>query len=558
MPTRQEMWERLGEKSLDMVIIGGGIVGSGIARDAARRGLDVAVVEMKDLAWGTSSRSSKLVHGGVRYLEQYQFGLVFESVSERRILMDLAPHLVNPLGFIFPVYGGAKHKRWVLNAGMWIYDGLSLFRSPRMHKNLDPDEVAELEPLIKQENLKGAPLYWDCSTDDARLTLETALDAAASGAIVATWARVDRATRKGGRVSSVRVVDELTGAHKTIHTRLVVNATGPWADETLGVVGAKRHGQLLRPTKGVHLVVDHAKLPLSNAVVCFHPKDQRVLFAIPWGDRTYIGTTDTDFSGDPGDVCATRADVEYLLEATNTAFPRHQLSTDEVIATWAGVRPLVAPPATSEGQTASEVSREHEILVGGDGIITVTGGKLTTYRRMSEEVVDHAVRWLELADRDHQKELEPARTQKDPLPGAVGWPEDDDHDGVAAMVLDTAGGGLAEASARYLVDTYGMRAIDIAARIKADKSLGKPLIAGRPEVVAQIDWAVEEELAASVSDFMIRRTQLFYRDVNQGLMVTALVADRMGALLKWSDEDKSRHTEAYRSDVARSRKWQHE
>ncbi|MBP7686218.1 MAG: FAD-dependent oxidoreductase, partial [Deltaproteobacteria bacterium] len=235
MAKREEMWDRL-DQPVDVLVIGGGITGAGIARDAARRGLKVAVVEQRDLAYGTSSRSSKLVHGGLRYLESYEFSLVFESVSERRILMDLAPHLVNPLGFLFPVYKGARQSLFVINAGMWLYDGLSLFRSPKIHKKLKPKEVAELEPAVKQEGLKGAPLYYDCSTDDARLTIETALDAVQHGAVVATYARVESFLKdENGRIQGAVVKCQTTGQLKEVRASVVVNATGPWTDKTMAM-----------------------------------------------------------------------------------------------------------------------------------------------------------------------------------------------------------------------------------------------------------------------------------------------------------------------------------
>ncbi len=546
--TRAAMWERLGD--VDVLIVGGGINGAGIARDATRRGLRVALVEMNDLAFGTSSRSSKLIHGGLRYLEQYEIGLVFESVSERRVLMDLAPHLVNPLGFLFPVYRGSRHNLFVIRAGMWLYDGLSLFRSPKRHRKLSPAEVATEEPAVKQEGLKGAPLYFDCSTDDARLTLETALDAAERGACIATWATVTGFVEEGGRVVGATVRDELGGGVKTVRARVIVNATGPWADRTLSLTSADTP-RILRTTKGVHVVVDAEKLPLRNAVVCFHPTDSRVLFAIPWGDRTYIGTTDTDDEADPSEVCATRSDVDYLIDAANAYFPDHQLDASDVIATWAGLRPLIAGP---EGASESEVSREHRIVVGQDGVVTVAGGKLTTYRRMASEVTDTVVSVLRLSnalDRD----LDPARTDREPLPGGVGWPADDDHAAVAATVLDRAGGALSEASARYLTDTYGMRALAIADRIAARPALAAPLVAGRPEVMAQVEHAVADELAATLSDVMTRRTQLFYRDHDQGLGAAPAIAEHMGSMLGWSPERRAAEIARYEADVALSRRW---
>lgn len=535
---------------LDILIIGGGIVGCGAAREAAMRGLQVAVVEQYDIAFGTSSRSSKLVHGGLRYLEQGEFSLVFEAVSERRVLMEIAPHLVNPLGFLFPVYSDSRRGVFTVNVGMWLYDGLSLFRSPRIHRNLSAKDVVTEEPALSQLNLKGAPLYYDCSTDDARLTLENALDARRLGAEVRTWTQVVGLLRDAsGRLRGARVRDHHTGEESEVEARVILNATGPWTDHTRGLVGTAR--PLLRPTKGVHIVVDAAKLPVKNAVVCFHPNDGRVLFAIPWGDRAYIGTTDTDDPEDPTTVSATRKDVDYLIAAMARYFPNHPLTPDDVIATWAGLRPLIA----DEG-SASSVSREHEIVVDPDGLITIAGGKLTTYRKMGKELVDRAVAMLRLTGASTGATTgEPveAHTARHPLPGAVGWPEDDDPARVIKLIR--AAGPVDADSAALLASTYGTRGVDVAALVKADPRLGARLVPGRPELLAQVDFGVKEELARTVSDVLVRRTQLYYRDVDQGLGAADLVADRMAELLGWSESRRTEEVLTYQAEVGRSRAW---
>jgi glycerol-3-phosphate dehydrogenase len=553
MPARREMWDRL-HGEFDVLVIGGGINGAGIARDAARRGLRVAAVEMGDVASGTSSRSSKLVHGGLRYLEQMEFSLVFEAVSERRILMDIAPHLVNPLGFLFPVFDSSRQGLLTLRAGMWLYDGLSLFRSPKLHRTLTPRAIATEEPLLRQAGLKGAPLYYDCSTDDARLTLETALDAVRAGAVFASWVRCVGLRRDAaGKVTAAVVRDELGGEEREVRARVVVNATGPWSDRTLALSGGPEQ-PLLRPTKGVHVVVPAARLPVRHAVVCLHPSDGRVLFAIPWGDSTYLGTTDTDYTGDPADVAADAADVNYLIAAANHYFPAQQLVPDDVISTWAGLRPLMRPIGKAgEVIDESAVSREHQVVVSADGVVTIAGGKLTTYRKMSAEVVDTAVRLLRLSGRTAA--VASPDTDREPLPGAVGWPEDDDHDRVAERVGKAAGGGLSAATARLLTDTYGMRALEIAQMVRADPGLGRPLVEGRPEIEAQVVVAAREELAATVTDVLLRRTQLYYRDRDQGLGAADRVGELLAAELGWSDATRDASVAAYRDEVARARRW---
>ena len=557
MATRQEMWDRLGDQ-VDLLVIGGGITGCGIARDAARRGLDVALVEMHDFAFGTSSRSSKLVHGGLRYLEMYEFSLVFEAVSERRILLDIAPHLVRPLAFLFPVYQGSRQPMWLLNAGMWLYDGLSLFRSPKLHEKLSPKEITSREPQLQQKGLKGAPLYYDCATDDARLTLENAIDAARAGAVVATGTKVISFLKDtSGRIQGAVVEDQKTGALKEVRAHAVINATGPWTDRTVSMSHALETGALLRPTKGVHLVVEHARLPVVNAVVCFHPVDGRVLFAIPWGDRTYIGTTDTDFQGDPALVAATADDIVYLLDAANAYFPDCALTRDDVLSTWAGLRPLMRPASSGEDLDESAVSREHQIVVGQDGLITIAGGKLTTYRRMSAEVVDTAVKLLRLSNKLPPK-LVAAQTEREPLPGAVGWPENDDPGRLVARVKDVGGEAMAADVASHLVSTYGTRAIELARLVRATPALGARLVPERPEILAQVDWSVNEEMASEVADVLVRRTQMFYRDHDQGLGCAEAVGARMAGLLGWDDVRRDASVEAYRAEVALARAWMNE
>ena len=556
MPTRQEMWEKVPEE-VDLVVIGGGITGAGIVRDAARRGLRVVLFEQNDIAYGTSSRSSKLIHGGLRYLESYEFSLVFESVSERRVVMDLAPHLVNPLAFLFPVYQGSRKSLRMINAGMWLYDGLALFRSPKRHRTLDPSEVAEQEPMLKQEGLQGAPVYYDCSTDDARLTLETIIDAIQNGAVVVNWARVDAFTKDDhGRVSGVIVKNQRDGVLRQVKAHTVINATGPWTDEVLAMSGP-RMGKMLRPTKGIHIVVARERLPVEHAVVLFHPTDARVLFALPWGERTYVGTTDTDYEGAPGEEAATLEDVDYLIEAANYYFPNDQINRDDVISTWAGLRPLIAPEPEVGEMSESQVSREHQIVIGEDGLITIAGGKLTTYRKMAKECVDLAVNLLKLTGK-LPEDIQSGQTFRFPLPGAVGWPEDDDHDKVAAELAEACECDLSNEVSRHLVDTYGMRALELAKLCVGDPSLTQPIVPGRVEIMAQVDFGVDEELAASVSYIMIRRTQIFFRDADQGLGVIEKVATRMAHLIGWSDEEKQKSIDDYKAEVALSQRWKEE
>ena len=548
MLPRTEINQKLQSTDFDLIVIGGGITGCGVARDAARRGLRVALLEAKDFAYGTSSRSSKLIHGGLRYLDQKQLGLVFEAVNERRTLQRVAPHLVNAQGFLFPVYRHSPLGLCYLKLGLWVYEALVFFRVPKLHTSYNAKKTLALEPYLASDGLSGSPLYWDCTTDDARLTLETALDAHQVGAVLGTYRKVVGFVRaENGNLEGVEIQDKHTGEKFVVRGRCVVNATGPWSDRTRALFGMQ--GQILRPTKGIHVVVDSKRLPLRYAVVLHHPDDGRILFAVPWGDRTYVGTTDTDYQGDPADVAATRDDVEYLLRSCERFFPDAQLGEEDIIATWAGLRPLVA----ADSQNASDVSREHRIVVEPEGLVTIAGGKLTTYRRMSAEVVDACGDILKA--RGVSGFSKDSGTQHSPLPGAVGWSKKDDHQSMAQKALTASKGAIELDTAQYLVDQYGARGVDFAEWVTADSEASQRLIPGRPEVLGVVDWAVREEFAASLSDVMIRRTQLFFKEKNQGLDVAERVAKRMAALLGWSPERVMSELDEYRDEVALSRKW---
>lgn len=548
------MWASLGEE-VDLFVVGGGINGAGIARDAAQRGLKVAVVEMGDVASGTSSRSSKLVHGGVRYLEMLEFGLVFESVSERRILLDLAPHLVNPLGFLFPVFKQSRRSLTAISTGLWLYEGLALFRSPKRPRRLKPAALAIEEPTLNQVDLVGAPLYYDCATDDARLTLENVVAAVQDGASFVTYCKATGFVYDDeDQITAVHVRDELSGEVKTVKAKVVVNATGPWTDKVVEMNPRLEKKSMLRPTKGVHFVVKKEVLPVTHAVVCFHPVDTRVLFALPWGDCTYVGTTDTDYSGDPAKAAANGDDVDYLIAAAKAYFPDYPITYDDIHCTWAGLRPLMAPQE-SEGVKASAVSREHFLDVGADGLITIAGGKLTTYRRMCEEVVDTVVKVLRMQAKLPDNVLRKGFTEESLLPGAIGWPANDDVNAVAAQVAKASGGLLAEDTCLLLANSYGMRALELAAMVVKDPSQGERMLSHRPEIMAQIDFGVREELAATVLDIIKQRTQLFYREANQGLDAADKISARMAELLGWDEEERQKMVAHYQADVALNRQW---
>jgi glycerol-3-phosphate dehydrogenase len=395
MMNRADAMKALQGETLDVLIVGGGIVGAGVARDAAMRGLKVGLVEQYDFAFGTSSRSSRLLHGGLRYLAQGRVGLVHEASVEKKIIHHIAPHLAEPLPFIFPTYRGNKHwVLWQLKIGVKIYDLLCSGRNLGNSTWLSKADVLEKVPALTQTNLNGAVRYYDGFTNDARLAIDTLRSAARAGARGVNYCRFKDARRAGEWVCDLE--DQLTHTPFAVKAKAVVNATGPWAD------GLPHSRVKLRATKGIHLVVDRARVPVTDTVVMTEGK--RILFAIPWGERTIIGTTDTDYQGSLDNVLADADDIGYVLQITNQFFPDAKLKTPEVISAWAGLRPLIADP----NGKPSDISRSHEIKNPEPGWWDVAGGKLTTYRLMAEQTVDRIVREQKLA-------ATPCRTAKEPL-----------------------------------------------------------------------------------------------------------------------------------------------
>ena len=364
----------------DVLVIGGGITGAGVARDAAMRGMRVALVEKNEWASGTSSRSSRLVHGGIRYLEHGDIGLVRESVREREILLRIAPGLVKPLEFTWPVYRGARLSKWKLRLGLSMYDWLAGKRRGRRHHSLSRDEVVKLEPSLRSDHLVGGASYFDAATDDAGLTRANVTDAAKHGALTVDFAKVESTTATSGKVDGAVVRDLSGGGSARVRAHSVVSATGPWQ---------------AKGTKGSHIVVPRQRIGNVSAVTMISPDDGRVMFTLPSGDETIIGTTDLRTDESPDEVTASDAEIAYMLRAANFYFPDSKLSTSDVVRTWAGIRPLAtAPPGTSP----SSISREHRISRDPSGVLIVTGGKLTTYRSMAAEIVDELEKVL---DRHH-------------------------------------------------------------------------------------------------------------------------------------------------------------
>lgn len=393
--SRAAAFTRLTAAPLDVLVVGGGIVGSGVIRDAAQRGLQAGLVDRHDFAAGTSSRSSRLLHGGLRYLEQRRVRLVREASHEKKTIHQIAPHLADPLGFIFPSYRGEGRPMWQLRIGVKLYDFLCGNGNFEPSRGFSPAETLQLLPALNPEKLAGSVRYFDALTNDARLVLDTLRSAGRHDATLANYARFEDAHRTGD-LWTCDVVDQVTGARHAVRARTIVNATGPWADHV------PHSAVKLRLSKGIHLVIERRRLPVPSAVVITEGK--RILFILPWGERVIIGTTDTDYRGKPEDVAVAAEDVAYVLRTVNEFFPRVALRDADIVSSWAGLRPLIANPDGSP----SDISREHQIRSPEPGWWDIAGGKLTTYRLMAEQAVDQIVRHLRVSAR-------PCRTADEPL-----------------------------------------------------------------------------------------------------------------------------------------------
>jgi glycerol-3-phosphate dehydrogenase len=531
--TRAERLARLREEQFDVLVIGGGITGAGIARDAAMRGLRTALVERDDFASGTSSRSSRLVHGGVRYLEHGHLHLVFESSRERRTLLRIAPHLVRPLRFTWPVYRGARIPLWKLGAGLFMYDALAVFRNVQNHRLLAPKEVTGQEPALKREDLVGGAVYYDAATDDARLTLANVIAAEEAGAVALNHATAIRMVREGERIVGAVILDDAGDAELAVRASVVVNATGPWTDAVRSMDG-NGNGRAVRATKGVHIAVPRERLATHGALTLLSPTDGRVMFALPSAATTILGTTDTPTDERPETVRASREDVEYLLAAANSFFPSARLTPSDVVAAWAGIRPLVASGFTSNPSSAS---REHRIDRSASGLISVSGGKLTTYRSMAAEVVD-------VVQRSLGRPRTRSNTHAVPLPGGDFRSFDE--------VLRAAELEVGDAVvARRLVQAYGSRWREVAALTSAEPALARRIVRELPYLLAEVVYAVEREMALTLADILVRRLHLAFEVADHGRaaarVATAILAGRLG----WDNGRARAEIAKYEAEIER-------
>lgn len=510
----------------DLLVVGAGITGAGIARDAAMRGLRVLVVDGRDLAFGTSSRSSRLIHGGVRYLEQGQIGLVYEALRERRRLYKIAGHLVSPTQFVFPAYRGDRLPLWKLRVGLTLYDALSLYRS-RGHRTLGPAATRRLEPLLAAEGLRGAVTYEDAVTDDARLTLTTLQSARRHGAEVLTYAPVERLRREGAE----HVAELADGSQ--VRARAVLVAAGPWTSERLlGIAGR----QLLSLSRGIHVVLRAADLPLRQPVVVQAARERRILFVVPWGARTYLGTTDTAYEGDPGASGVTTADAEELFKLIGRILPSQGLRHDRIVSAWSGVRPLVRAASAGDSDSTVELSRSHRLIETETGVLALVGGKLTTYRAMAEEAVDRVEAQLGL-------DLPRCSTHRRPL--------------VPGLPLEAAEYGMPDRLPHLaeLASRHGPLARELAGRIQRDPSLGERLIPDLPYLWVEVEHAIAAEGCVHLEDILRRRLPVALTDAELGVRVARPVAQRLvdawGGSSARVDEEIDRYRELMHRETGR-------
>jgi len=532
------------EGTFDAVVIGGGMAGAGVARDLALRGASVALFEKGDFASGTSSKSSKLIHGGLRYLELAEFRLVRESLREKKTLERLAPHLVRPLPFLVPVYRGSKRGLITVRIGMWLYDLLTPGKQTERFRVVPPVEALALEPSIQAADLRGAGYYFDdLLLFPERLCLENALSAARHGARVHNYCEVEEVTRGPRGLDGVRVRDLLTGQVHTARAPVIVNCAGPWVDRLRELAGVREVGaRVLRTTKGIHCLLPR----MTEHAVYLSTADDRMIFVIPWRQFSMVGTTDTDFDGDPDRLWATRDEVEYLLGAVRPALPDPRVTLDQVVYTYAGVRPL----AFEEGSSASRVSRDHKVVVEGDGgrFLSITGTKLTCFRSLAEEVGDRVMRALGRGV--------PSRTAELTLDGL-----DDEAGKIEARTWmdvseEMAATGLSRETLEILVETYGRGFARVLALLRKLPDGAERLCPRNPEIVAQLHHAVREEMAVSLQDFLLRRTGIGQSPC-LGLDCFESVGRRMGELAAWSPRRLQAELEAYRAQVERSLKFRH-
>ena len=532
----------LASERFDVLVIGGGVTGAGVALDAAARGYKVALVEKADFASGTSSKSTKLAHGGIRYLPQFDFALVHEALIERGLMFQNAPFLVEPLGFVLPIYKGDRHPvgmpfttpggiglGFILDIGLWMYDIMAGRRNPKRHHHLSRKAVMKLAPALVTEGLKEGFIYYDGQTNDARLTMALIHTAAQYGTTITNYTEVTSFVLEQDKVCGVYVHDRLGGSEITVRARHIVNATGIFSEEVEALTGLEPQVQV-EPSKGVHLVFSREDVQIGNdAIVLPETDDKRILFIVPWESRAIFGTTDTG-TGDLDHPMATQEDISYLLNHLNRYLSVH-LTKENIISVYAGYRPLLR--SRSSAHSTARLSRTHAVLQSPSGLVTIVGGKLTTYRRMAQDTVDVLCRRDGIVSPPHP-------TQNLPLQGSAGWP-------AAKRELEVKGAslGLSAETIQHLGHSYGSRALEVVGLIEGDASLATRLIADLPYIRAEVIYACRSEMAMTPYDVLAHRTSIILVDRQRGLEVLDEVAALMAKELNWTPEQQQSLTDAY-------------
>lgn len=521
---RREALQNIDRDLYDLVVIGGGITGAGIALDASSRGMKVLLLEKGDFASGTSSKSTKLIHGGLRYLKQFDFWLVKEVGSERAIVHKLAPHLVIPEKMLLPLIEGGSYGKWLTSIGLKVYDILAQVSGDDKRQMLEKKEAMKLEPLLPKKILNGAGYYAEYRTDDARLTLENLKTSLQFGTRIFNYTKVTDFLYDDEKVAGVKFTDEVFGDEYKISSKYVINAAGPWVDELRSVNQSKK-GKRLHLTKGVHLVFPKEKLPVKQSVY-FDIPDGRMMFAIPRGKVTYIGTTDTNYNSDKDHVTTELADAIYLISAVNHMFPDIQLELDDIISSWAGLRPLIH----EEGKSASELSRKDEIFTSDSGLVSIAGGKLTGYRKMAERTVNRISQKME---EDYGVELKACTTDKIPLCGNDFKKFKHVKKYIAELQERLQRDGFTKYEAWYLVTTYGKQAetiLELYVKIKGNDPQENM-------IRAEAQFAIAQEMALNPLDFFIRRTGRLYFDIDSVRKYKEAVFEEFQMAYNYSKEE---------------------
>ena len=517
-------------RPLDLLVVGGGITGAGIALDAAARGARVGLVERFDFASGTSSKSSKLVHGGLRYLEQREFGLMREACTERDLLRRLAPHLVEPLAFVLPVSGRTTRAKF--GVGLWAYDALASFRNLKMHKHLDGPETEELVPILPAGKVKGGFVYYDCKTDDVRLVMENLVQAVRYGAVCSNYAVVRDLSSTGDLCMAV-VEDSVTGEMFDVSARRVIVAAGVWADHVESLASHRAEPRL-RPSKGIHLVFRRDALPIATSGA-FIPdaEKRRMLFVIPWLDHVLVGTTDDVYSGSLDHPSVAADDRAYCLDSLNAIFGLG-LTDDDIAGAYAGLRPLIA----GKRDATADLSRRHAVYEIAPGILGITGGKLTTYRRMAKDAVDRVAEDLGAHGRSKTRWIRLGSRDVDALTVAVER---------RCRVL-----GLPGEAGANLVRCYGDRALDVL-ELARSEDLTEPLVDGLPPIAAEAAYTARAEMTTHLSDLLSRRTRLSLIDPYAGIGPGARAQDLLAREYSWKRKERARQVDAHRAEIENER-----